>query len=159
MDEDDFLFGYRVNILEEVGGLPAHNDQFIGQIGQFGHDGTIFRRGIIQYRVQGRHHRHAQITQQFQQMTAGRPTENTVFVLHADDIRLIDIEKLRRGAVIAQLVLIDLETYVVRVRVSLGFVVHDRRPAADIRCFRRQRLNQVRGEGGDGRIGGANNCR
>ena len=116
MDEDDFLFGYRVDILEEVGGLPAHDDQFIGQIGQFGHDGTIFRRGIIQYRVQGRHHRHAQITQQFQQMTAGRPTENTVFMLHADDIRLIDIEKLRRGAVIAQLVLIDLETYLLRIR-------------------------------------------
>jgi hypothetical protein len=48
-------------------------------------------------------------------------------MLHADNFRLVDIEKLRSGAVIANLVLIDFETRFIRVRVSLGFVVHDRR--------------------------------
>ena len=42
-------------------------------------------------------------------MAADRAAENTIFILHADNIRLTDIEELRRHAVIAQFILVDLK--------------------------------------------------
>jgi hypothetical protein len=63
MDKDDFLFGHRVDLFKKVKCLMAHHDQFVGQLGQLAHDGTIFRRRVFQHRVQRGHHRHAQVTQ------------------------------------------------------------------------------------------------
>ena len=69
-------------------------------------------------------------------MAAGRTAEKTVFMLHADNIRLTDIEKLRRDAVIAQFVLVDLKAHFFRVCISLGLVVHGHRPVVHIGGFR-----------------------
>jgi len=41
--------------------------------------------------MQGRHHGHVKVTQQFEQMAAGRPSENTKFMLDADNIGSADI--------------------------------------------------------------------
>jgi hypothetical protein len=69
-------------------------------------------------------------------MAAGGTAEKTVFMLHADNIRLADIEELRRHAVVAQFVLVDLKAHFIRIRISLGFVIHGSRPAVNIGCFR-----------------------
>jgi hypothetical protein len=42
-------------------------------------------------------------------MTAGRTAEYAIFMLHADNIRLTDIEKLRGDTIIGPLVLVDLK--------------------------------------------------
>jgi hypothetical protein len=134
--KSDFILGHGIDFLEEDGCLMAHHDQLVGQLGQPAHDVTIIRGGVLQHRMQRGHHRHAQIPQQFQQVAAGRTAEKSVFMLNADNVRLTDIEKLRRHAVVAQFVLTDLEAYLIGIKVPFGPVVHRRGPDVNVGCPR-----------------------
>ncbi len=149
MDEYNLLFGHAVDIRQKIERLVAHDHQPVRQLGQRAHDAQIFGFGIFQHRVERRHHRHAQIPQEFQQMTAGRAAVYAVFMLDADNIGAADIDELRHDAVVAQFRLVDLEAYLFRIRITFLLVVHGRRPAIDVGRFRSEALHQVGGKGRD----------
>ena len=79
--------------------------------------------------------RHAKLSEKSQKMAAGRAAENSVFMLHADNINLADVEKLRGHPVIGKFVLIDLKSHSFRIWISLGFVIHGKRPAVYVGRF------------------------
>jgi hypothetical protein len=120
MDKGNFLLGHRIDIFEEINALWLITTSLSDRSDSLHMTARYSGAGSFKTVCKRRHHRHAQITHKFQQMAAGRTAENTVFMLHADNIRLADIEELRRGAVIAQFVLVDLKTHFFRIGYPSG---------------------------------------
>ena len=67
--------------------------------------------------------RHPQVAQQPDDVAAGRPAEDSVFVLEADDIGVGEIEEIGRAQVRVDLLLFDFEPHLRRVVVSRRDVV------------------------------------
>src|SRR5712691_3609377 len=67
--------------------------------------------------------RHSQFPQECQNVTTGRPTENTEFVLQADDIHIANVEEVRRTQIGRQVLLLNLEANHFRVLVAARNVV------------------------------------
>ena len=61
MDKGNLLLRHTVDLFEKIYGLPAHDDQFVGQVGQRAHDFKIFRVWIFQNRMQCCYNRHAKL--------------------------------------------------------------------------------------------------
>ena len=147
MDKSNFFFRHSVDFFKKIYRLSAHDDQFVGQGSQRAHDFTIFRGRIFQNRMQRCHYRHAKLPEKLQQMAAGWAAENAVFMLHADNISLTDIEKLRSDTVVGQCILVYLEADLLRIGISFRGVIHGNRPAIYVGSFCCQSINQVRSEG------------
>ena len=61
--------------------MLAHHDHSIRKRRNFLQHGTLVRIGLAQHRVQGSSDRHSQPPQDLQNMSAGSPPKNPVFVL------------------------------------------------------------------------------
>jgi len=109
----------------------------------------LLKGRILQDRVQSRHDRYLEITQQVDNETAPFASENTVLMLETDHIHLVKVAQVGRQAVFAQLVLVNLKAHLRRIGITLGPVVHRDRPTVLVRCIQGDRFKQVGGERGD----------
>ncbi len=80
--------------------------------------------GFTQHGVQRSHDRHAETPQQFQDMATSRPTENSVFVLHAYQIDIGEIEELGCALIGRQLLFRQLEANPLGIAVFRLRIVH-----------------------------------
>ena len=90
----DFAGRHAVYIAQETGGMLAHHDQTIREMCNLVENRTLVRIRITQNRMKCCHERHFQLAEQRQDVTTSDSSENAVFVLHADQIVSIEIEKL-----------------------------------------------------------------
>ncbi len=82
------------DVLEKLRRVLAHHNEPIREFGEFNHYAMLVGVGFAQYRMKRRYDRHAEIPQQFQDVASRGPTENSVFVLHAYQVDIGEIEEL-----------------------------------------------------------------
>ena len=147
--EDDLLLRHLVDIAQEIDRALAHHHQPVRELGKLHHDLPLLQVRILQERVQSRHDRHLEITQQLDDKAATLATENAIFMLETDHVCLFKVEQVGCQTVFIQLVLVDLEPHFRRIEIAFGPVVHRDRPTGFVRCIQRDRFKQVRSERGD----------
>jgi len=130
-------------------GVPAHvvaqqADDFPRNQGL--HHAPLLRVGLAQDGVQRGHDGHPQFAQQRQQMTAGRPAVDPELVLHAHQVRVADVQKLRRALVGGQVLLLDLKANDAGILVAARDVVDRHRKTLGLRMLRRHGGKHVGGE-------------
>ena len=91
---------------------------------QFLHHTPLLRIGLAQHRVQRRHDRHSQFPQQPQDMAARGSAENSKLMLQTHDVRVSDVEKIRRPLIGGQILLLNLKPNHVRVLVAVIDIVN-----------------------------------
>src|SRR5260370_2882420 len=92
--------------------------------------------------------RHSQFAQECQDLTTGRPAENTELVLQADDVHVANVEEVRGTQIGRKVLLLNLETNHLRVLVATWNVVDRHRQALALRMRGCNRGKKVRREGG-----------
>src|SRR5580704_14469380 len=90
--------------------------------------------------------RHPQLSQERQNVTAGRPAKNAELVLQTDDIHIADIEKVRGAQIRRQVLLVNLEADHFRVVVTTFDVIDGHTEALTL---------GMRGSDGRKQVGGA----
>jgi len=122
-DQRNLRGRYPVDAGEELGRTRAHHDEPIRQNRQFLEYLTLSRIRFFKNRVQGGDDRHAQITQQGQNMTPCRTAEDSVLVLQTDDVDVADIQKVGCALIRRQVAFGQLEPNATRIRVPSWTVV------------------------------------
>src|SRR5271165_5396543 len=82
------------NLLEKLRRVLAHDNEAVRDLCELDHHAILLEVRFAQHRMEGGHDRHAEIPQQFQDVAARWPTENSVFVLHTYQIDIGEIEEL-----------------------------------------------------------------
>jgi len=123
-DERDLRLGHPVDLAQEHARLPAHDDEPVGELGELLHHLPLLRVGTGEHGVERRHHRHAQLVQQSEDVSARRPAEDTVLVLQADEVDAVAVEEVGGATVRGQLLLGQLEPHALGVGVPGLPVVH-----------------------------------
>ena len=82
-DHVDLLRQHAIDLLQEFRAALAHDDQPVGQGGDFFQHPALIGIGIAQNGVQGRDDGHAQFAQERQDVAARPPAEDAIFVLQA----------------------------------------------------------------------------
>src|SRR5438270_4478270 len=98
-NEVDFFLRHAVNLMQELRAARAHYYQSIGQAGDFFQYSPLVRIRLAQNGVQGCDNGHAQLTQQGQNVTAGAPTKNPIFVLEAHEVYVVDVQEVGRAEI------------------------------------------------------------
>ncbi len=107
----DLLSWHLVHIAQKAYGVFAHHNQTIGKMGDLVEHGALIWVRFAQDGVKRRHQRHLQSTQHRQYVAARAPSEDAVFVLHADEIVAIEVKKIRRALVRKIILLVKLYPY------------------------------------------------
>jgi hypothetical protein len=148
-DPVDLILGYLVSLPQEPGAALTHDDQPIRALGQLFHDAALIRIRLAQDGVQRGHHRHAQLAQERQNVTAGRTAEDAVFVLQADEIHIVAVQEIRGPPVRGWVILHQLEAHARRIGVAVVGVVHGQGEASRLRVRGGDGLAQIGREGGN----------
>src|SRR5256885_6832432 len=95
-DEIDFVGRNLEHLLQDIGGLPAHDNQAVRQSGNLLHDHSLVCIWFTQNGVQRRYHGHLETPQKFEDMTACRAAKNSVLMLQTDQVDVAKIQEVRR---------------------------------------------------------------
>src|SRR5262249_42135783 len=101
----------------------GHHDDAGGEFRQFGQDPLLVSVRRSQDGVQGRDYRHPQVPQKAKDVAAGRASEDAELVLQAEDIRVAEVQEVCRPHVRVEVLLIDLESHLWRIVVSIQNVI------------------------------------
>src|SRR6185436_7910661 len=82
-------------------------------------------------------------------MTSGRPPENTELMLHANDVHICDVQKIRRAQVRSEVLLRNLEADLCRVIIAPCDIIHRHNQTLRSREFFGDSATQVCGKRGD----------
>ena len=104
-DHIDFAAGYFEDLLQELGGELAHHDEAIRNLCDLFHHHKLIRIWFPKDGVQSSHDGHLQPAQQLQDVAPRRPAENSIFVLQADHVDIVKVQKLRSLLIRSQVVL------------------------------------------------------
>jgi hypothetical protein len=157
----DFGNGNAEDFLQNVGRLPAHNDQAIGQCSDFFHYRSLIGIRLAKNRVQGCNHGHLQATQKFQDVAAGRSAENSVLMLQANQVNIAEIQEIRGLAIGSQFILRKFEANSGRIAVTFRSIVDRQREKLGGAVFGVNGVAQIGCEGSDATAPGqvvADNC-
>ena len=120
-----FLAGDRIHLAQKLRRLLAHDNDAIGKPRNLFKHLTLIQVRITQHRVQRGHDRHLQLAQQGQDVAARDSAINAIFMLKADQIVAIEIEKLRGPLVGSQIFLFEFQAHLLRILV-VRFGIVDR---------------------------------
>ena len=148
-DDVDLRRGDAVDVEQELAAALRHHDESRGELGQFPQHAALIGRGLFQHGVERRHHRHADVAQQREDVPPRLAAEDAVLVLQRDDVDVAEVEKVGRAAIGIEVLLLELELHFPRVVVAFGDVVDRHDAAVDRRVLGGDRAEQVGGEGGD----------
>ena len=123
-DRDDLLQGNVVDVVEDLVGHLAHDDQAVAQAGDADQHGVLLVGGVLEHGVQRGHQRATETLEHRQDVGPARAPVDAVLVLHADGGDLRDVEEVGRKAVVGLHVLADLEPDAVGIGIALRHVVH-----------------------------------
>ena len=148
-DDVHFGVGYSVGFPQDLGTFARHHHQAVAAVDQLLHDLPLGRVGVTQHRMQGRHNRHAHFLQQRQQVAARGPAIDAELVLHAEHLRVIEVQEIRRAAIRIKILLDQFELDPWRILVALYPVIHRSGITFRQRICRAHSLTKVPSEGGD----------
>src|SRR5450432_2798542 len=89
----DFLCGNAEDLLQDVRGSLAHDDQAVREGDNFLHDCSLVWIRVAKHGVQGSCEGHAQVPEKLQDMRARRATKDSIFVLQANQINVAEIQE------------------------------------------------------------------
>ena len=99
---------------QELFAALTHDHQPIGKCRDFLQHRALVGIRLRQNGVQGRDNRHAQFAQQSQDVAAGPAAENAVLMLQADEIDIVDIQKVGGTAIRFNVLLREFEANAIR---------------------------------------------
>jgi hypothetical protein len=138
-----------VHFLQQGRAMGAHDDQTFRERSQLIHHAVLVGVRFSEDGVQRGHDRHAQLAQEHEDMAAGLAAEDSVLVLHAQDVDGIDVQEVRGTAVRRDVALADLEANPGRVCVTLARVVHRQREAVELGVLGGDRVAEIGRERSD----------
>ena len=103
--------------------LRHHNDP-VAASHKLVHDRALSGVGITQHGMKSRHHRHPHFLQQRQKMAPGSTTIDAELMLHAEDIRVVEVQKVSPAPVGIEILLRDFKMHPGRILVALLAVIH-----------------------------------
>ena len=115
---------HTVDFAQDLRALARHHHQAVAAPHQFLHHLALRGIRVAQHRVQRRHHRHPHFLEQRQQMAARRPAVDAELMLHAEHVRVVEVQKIRRAPVGIEILLQQLEAHPRRIVVALRPVIH-----------------------------------
>ena len=89
----DLAAGHLEDFLQELGRELAHDDEAVGKLRDLFHDHQLVGVGLAQDRVQRGHDRHLQAAQQMQDMASGRTAEDSILVLQAHHVDIVEVQE------------------------------------------------------------------
>src|ERR1035441_2452220 len=89
------LAGCLVNLLQHLSPPLRHDHEQGRERDQLLHYAPLVGFRLTQNGMKRSNNGHYQFAQECQDMAAGRPSENTEFVLQADDVHVADVEEVR----------------------------------------------------------------
>src|SRR5271166_1562022 len=123
-NEVNFFHGNSEHLLQETRRVLAHNNETIRACGDFLHYDQLVDVGFTKNRMQSCNHRHCELLQESQDVTAGLPSKDPVFVLQAHYIDIAGIKKVSGTSIRKRVALRYLESHPRRVAVPRLRVIH-----------------------------------
>ena len=133
----------------KLGAVRAHDDDALRELDELVHRDALQRIRLGENRMQRRHDRHSELAKKREHVAARLAAEDSVLVLHADDVDRVDVQKIRRAPVRGEIAVGDLEAHTLGVLVMPAGVVHRDDEAVDAGSFHGDRVAQIGSEGGD----------
>ncbi len=146
-DQIDLFCGHAVHFLEQLDGALAHHSQAVGELDDLLHHPVLLGKGIFQDGVQRGHHRRGHIPQQGQDIAARLAAIDPKFMLQADDVHGLLVQKVSGMLIIEALVLGDLITNLAGIGIPLIGVVHGQCHGLDLGELFGKRLGEIGREG------------
>ncbi|HLH10079.1 MAG TPA: hypothetical protein VKW78_22780 [Terriglobales bacterium] len=106
----------------------------------------LMRIRLLQNSMECGDKRHAQLTEKRQNVASRSAAEDPVFMLQADQIYLVDVEKVRRPLIRSEIILKQFEADTWRIFVAGEDVVHRKHKAVTLTKLGSQRLTKIGGE-------------
>ena len=141
-----------VDLLQELRRELAHDDEAIRKLRNLFHDPELVRIGLAQNCVQCCHHRHLQTAQQMQDMTARGTAEDSVLVLQAHHVDILEVQELSGFLIRSNVVLGERPSHPRGIVVPLFRVVDRQCEQSSGPKLGRDGLTQVRGESSDSTV-------
>ena len=122
-DELDLLRLDAVHVDQKLDSPLGHHHQAVGEFCESLHDGPLVGVRFTENSVKGGHRGHAQFAQQGQDVTARRAAEDPELMLQAENINIVDVQKIRGPPIRCDLLLRNLEPHAFGVVVSILRVI------------------------------------
>src|SRR2546426_601768 len=119
----NFFSRERENVLQDLLGRLAHDDDARGKRQDLLHDPPLVCTGLAENRMKGGNDGHLERAQQWQDMTAGRPAKNAEFMLERDYPDVADIQEIGGPFITSEVLFLDLESHLRRIIVALLQIV------------------------------------
>ena len=140
---------HRVDFAQHLRAFVRHYHHAIAESHDFVHHLALRGARVAQHRVQCRHHRHPHFLQQREQMTPRHSAEDAELMLHAQHLRIVEVQKIRRAPVRIQVLLKHFKADALRIAMAFHTIVHRSREAFRVRRSTGDRLAQIRRESRD----------
>ena len=120
----DLAAGHFEDFLQELRRELAHDNEAIGKLCDLLHDHELVRIRLAQNRVQRGHHRHFQAAQQMQNVASGRTAEDSILVLQAHHVDIVEVQEFSRILIGLHIVLGERPSHSLGIVISLFSVVY-----------------------------------
>ena len=148
-DEVDLSQWRMINLLQHRLSPLSHNNQPRRVRDQFLHHTILVGVRLEKNRMKGRDHRRMQLTEQSQQVTTSRATENSELMLDRDNVHIAVVQEAGGAHVGRRILLLNLEANDVRILIGALDIVDRHRKASFSRMLRCHGPEQVGGERGN----------
>ena len=118
-----FLLRHTVNFVEDLQSLMGHDDKAVATGNQDLHHPSLIIIWLTQECMQRGHHRHSHLLEQGKKMAPCRSSIDTEFVLHAEHIGIVEVQKISGLPVGSQIFFQQLEAHMRRVIITLGTII------------------------------------
>ena len=89
----DLAAGHLIDFLQELGRELAHDNKAVRKLRNLFHYRELVRIRLAQNRVQRGYRGHLQAAQQMQNMASGRAAEDSIFVLQAHHVDIVEVQE------------------------------------------------------------------
>lgn len=122
-DDVDLGVGNGIGVAQDVGTFAGHDHEAIAALHQFLHHLALGRIRGLQDGVQGGDHGHAHLLEQGEKMATCRSAVDAEFMLDAEDVGVVEVEKIGGAAVGVQIFFEHLEAHSRWILVTFELVV------------------------------------
>lgn len=143
-----FGFGNLIDFFQKLCSFMGHNNEAIASLSDLTHNLTLLCIWFAQHCMESCYYRHTDLLEKGQQMAAGGAAIDAELVLYADDIDIIEIQKICCAPVGVYVFLRQLEPHPFGIVVSFGSIIDSANETIRVRRCGRYRLAEIVGERG-----------
>jgi len=107
-----------INIAKKLGRQFAHHDEAVRQLCDLFKDDALICIGLAENRVECRHQRHLQFAKEREDISAGSASKDAIFMLQANNVVTVEVEKLRGLLIGCEFLLFQLQSNLLRIFVA-----------------------------------------